>query len=226
MKECKLFVKSNKPGTNGLISWDDNGKIIIARNSDDEKPGYFDYSIIANKERCTIVELGGRHVEDLYHGISLEEAIDVLKEFRFEIYTKEYHLKQDKMIPERDKRDHETHLIAWNTERSIFINASTWYSETFNNFDVTIPSHGTSYLNLPYRSWCSECTVLSTNNKMNLSKIFKITEMDKYMKNDKIPASIYTYIHSYADECDEKECKKKEIEDLNKTSAAKYFVIY
>ena len=224
MKECKLFVESNKPGTNSLISWDDNGKIIIARNSDDEKPGYFDYSIVAKKERCTIVELGDRHVEDLYRGITLNEAIEVLKKFGFEIYTKEYHItkKAGKMIHDCD---HETHLIAWNTERSIFINASTWDNETFNNLDIRIPSHGTSYLNLPYSSWCSEYTEISMN-KMNLSKIFKITEMDKYMKNDKIHASVYSYIHKYIDEYDEKEYEKKEIEDLSKTSAADYFDFY
>lgn len=221
--ECKLFVESNKPGSNGLISWDDSGKIIIARNTgDDDKPGYYDYSIVKKKERCTIVDLGDSHVEDLYSGITIKEAIEVLKKFGFEIYTKEYHLKQEEMIPERD---HETHLIAWNTERSIFINASTFGGETFNNFDVRIPTHGTSYLNLPYSSWCSEYTELSMNNKMNLSNIFKITEIDKYMKNDKIHASIYSYIHSYTDG-DEKECVKKEIEDLSKTSAVDYFNLY
>ena len=78
MKECKLFVKSYKPGTNGLISWNDDGKIIIARNTGDTKPGYFDYSIVANKERCTIVELGDRHVEDLYHNIMIENRKEII----------------------------------------------------------------------------------------------------------------------------------------------------
>lgn len=223
MKECKLFVKSYKPGTNGLISWNDDGKIIIARNTGDVKPGYFDYSIVANKERCTIVELGDRHVEDLYHNITLEEAIEVLKKFEFEIYTKEYHLKQEEIDSERG--DHEIHLIAWNTERSIFINASTWCGKTFNNFDIRIPSHS-GYHYLSYSSWCGEYTELSMDNKMNLSKIFEITEMDKYMKNDKINAALYSYIHKRTDEYDEKECKRREIEDLSKTSAADYFVFY
>lgn len=224
MKECKLFVESSKPQSNGLISWDNNGKIIIARNSDYEKPGYYDYSIVKKKERCTIVDLGDRHAEDLYQGITLKEAIEVLKKFGFEIYTNEYHLKQKagKMIHDYE---HETHLIAWNTERSIFINASTWGNESFNNFDIRIPTHGTSYLNLPYSSWCSEYTELRMSNKVNLSNIFKITEMDKYMKNDKIHASVYSYIHRYADD-NEKECAKKEIEDLSKTSAANYFDFY
>ena len=139
------------------------------------------------------------------------------------LYTKEYHLKQEEIDPERG--DHEIHLIAWNTERSIFINASTWGGETFNNFDIRIPSHA-DYHYLPYSSWCSEYTELSMDNKINLSKIFEITEMDKYMKNDKIHASLYSYIHKHTDEYDEKECERREIEDLSKTSAADYFIFY
>lgn len=73
-------------------------------------------------------------------------------------------------------------------------------------------------------TWTSEYVELSgfIIGKLILSKIFSLTDMDKYMKNDKIRVYAGSYIHRYF----QNDLTKEVIKDLELTSAADYFDFY
>ena len=111
------------------------GKFVISKENF-HRSGFFEIkSILKDKNNFALVELGERVCpEDLYPEISLDEAKKVLTKFGFEIFEKVISFTDD-----GEKRT-ETQLLAWNKEKGLWINGTTWYGEKFNNLELTIPN--------------------------------------------------------------------------------------
>ena len=125
-----------------FIGNDNECKIIISDRIPDFEGKYKIAEVKKLADNYSIVSLGDREKpEDLFSGIGLDDAIDVLKKFGFEVFIRDYDY-----CTGWDDRNEETHtyehqLIAWHHKLGIFVNGGTWDSGThFNNLDIKCPN--------------------------------------------------------------------------------------
>ena len=124
----------NKPS---FVSRDGlSGRIVISKKNL-HRGGYFKIkSILKDEQNYALVELGERIApNDLYPEITLQEARSVLHNYKFETFEKVITFTN-----RCNEQKTETQLIAWNNNKGIWVNGTTYDGEEFNNLEITAPN--------------------------------------------------------------------------------------
>lgn len=123
-----------REGKKGFVAWDSDGRAILSKVKSN---GYYRVSKILRKApNFTLVQVE-KVVKDLYDGISVEEAKQVLTKFGFKFIERPFVYDRTQYGEENTE---EVQILAYNVESGIIAIGESWDGkERFNTFNFTRP---------------------------------------------------------------------------------------